>query len=77
MICNMFLILFIISRYSTGEPASTACYIIYLVSWCFKPSQPQRITSGLNTNFTVTPSYTLFHKSLSCLLYTSDAADDC
>ena len=24
--------------------------------WCFKPSQPQRITSGLNTNFTITPS---------------------
>ena len=21
--------------------------------WCFKPSQPQRITSGLNTNFTI------------------------
>ena len=21
------------------------------VSWCFEPSQPQRITSGLNTNF--------------------------
>ena len=27
-----------------------------LVSWCFKPSQPQRITSGLNTNVTITPS---------------------
>ena len=27
-----------------------------LVSWCFKPSQPQRITSGLNTNFTLSPS---------------------
>ena len=24
--------------------------ICYLVSWCFKPSQPQRITSGLNNN---------------------------
>ena len=23
---------------------------LYLVSWCFEPSQPQRITSGLNTN---------------------------
>ena len=33
-----------------------------LVSWCFEPSQPQRITSGLNTNFTLTPSYS-FHKS--------------
>ena len=27
-----------------------------LVSWCFKPSQPQRITSGLKTNFSITPS---------------------
>ena len=29
---------------------------VFLVSWCFKPSQPQRITSGLNTNFTPSPS---------------------
>ena len=35
-----------------------------LVSWCFEPSQPQRITSGLNTNFTLSPSHS-FHKS-SC-----------
>ena len=27
-----------------------------LISWCFEPSQPQRITSGLNTNFTLSPS---------------------
>ena len=33
-----------------------------LVSWCFEPSQPQRITSGLKTNFTLSPSYS-FHKS--------------
>ena len=33
-----------------------------LVSWCFKPSQPQRITSGLDTNFTLSPSQS-FHKS--------------
>ena len=33
-----------------------------LVSWCFEPSQPQRITSGLNTNFTLSPSLS-FHKS--------------
>ena len=34
-----------------------------LVSWCFEPSQRQRITSGLNTNFTLSPSYS-FHKSV-------------
>ena len=34
----------------------------YLVSRCFETSQPQRITSGLNTNFTLSPSYS-FHKS--------------
>ena len=33
-----------------------------LVSWCFEPSQPQRIASGLNTNFTLSPTYS-FHKS--------------
>ena len=33
-----------------------------LVSWCFEPSQAQRITSGLNTNFTISPSYS-FHNS--------------
>ena len=32
------------------------------VSWCSEPSQPQRITSGLKTNFTLSPSYS-FHKS--------------
>ena len=40
------------------------------VSWCFEPSQPQRITSGLNINFTQSPSYS-FHKSShhkSCFL---------
>ena len=30
-----------------------------LVSWCFQPSQPQRITSGLKTNFTLSPCYLL------------------
>ena len=33
------------------------------VSWCFEPSQPQRITSGLITNFSLSPCYS-FHKSL-------------
>ena len=28
-----------------------------LFSWCFEPSQPQRITSGLNKNFTIPKSY--------------------
>ena len=39
-----------------------------LVSWCFEPSQQHRITSGLNTNFSLSPSYSfhrsLYHKSL-------------
>ena len=33
-----------------------------LLSWCFEPSQPQRITLGLNTNFTLSPRNS-FHKS--------------
>ena len=44
-----------------------------LVSWCFEPSQPQRITSGLNTNFTQSPSYSFhkssYHKSCFCTLF--------
>ena len=28
-------------------------------SWCFEPSQPQRITSGLKTNFSLSSSYSL------------------
>ena len=39
------------------------CFFFLLVSWCFEPSQPQWITSGLNTNFTLSLSYSL-HKSL-------------
>ena len=41
-----------------------------LVSWCFEPSQPRRIISGLNTNFTLSSRYS-FHKSFyhkSCFL---------
>ena len=38
------------------------CWHDELVSWCFEPSQPQRITSGLNTNVTLSSSYS-FHKS--------------
>ena len=33
------------------------------LSWCFEPSQPQRMTSGLNTNFILSPGYS-FYKSL-------------
>ena len=34
----------------------TALFRWKLVSWCFEPSQPQRITSGLKTNFSLYPS---------------------
>ena len=63
----------------TGKMDEAGCEIIcgahktlvvsHLVSWCLEPSQPQRITSGLNTNFTPSQSYS-FHKSShhkSCL----------
>ena len=41
--------------------------IIQLVSWCFEPCQPQRITSGLNTNFSLSPSshFTSHHTTKS------------
>ena len=50
--------------------ATTTGEVSQLASWCFEPSQPQRITSGLNTNVILSPSYS-FHKSSyhkSCLL---------
>ena len=34
-----------------------------LIGWCFKPSQPQRITSGLNPNCSLYPSHS-FQESL-------------
>ena len=34
-----------------------------LVSWSFEPSEPQRITSGLNANFNLSQGYSLY-KSL-------------
>ena len=51
-------------------PGSFTCHCGKLVTWCFESSQPQTITSGLNTNFTLSPSYS-FHKSSyhkSCFL---------
>ena len=33
-------------------------------SWCFDPSEPQRIISGLKTNFNLCPSYSI-HKLFS------------
>ena len=45
-------------------------FSVQLVSWCFEPSQPQRITSGLNTNITLSPSHSFhkssYHKSCCC-----------
>ena len=41
----------------TGE--ADEFYRLKLVSWCFEPSQPQRMTSGLKTNFSLSPSYSL------------------
>ena len=38
---------------------SLVCAVSQLVCWCFEPSQPQRITSGLKTNFSLSPSYSL------------------
>ena len=42
--------------------SNLAYQFVSLISRCFEPSQPQWITSGLDTNFTLSPSYQ-FHKS--------------
>ena len=50
-------------RYSRGCLCPTrGGEICELVSWRFEPSQSQRITSGLNTNFILSHSYS-FRKS--------------
>ena len=44
--------------------------IVSSVSWCFKPSQPQRITSGhLNTNVTIIPSYNIISQVIIVPLF--------
>ena len=48
---------------------ATGCEVIcgaptsQLVSWYFEPSQPQRITSGLKTNFKLSPIYYTYMSS--------------
>ena len=49
-------------RVSKHGPCFTAIEDL-LVNWCFEPNQSQRITSGLNTNFNLSPSFS-FNKSL-------------
>ena len=46
--------------------AAMFCHGWLLVSWCFEPSQPQRITSGLKTNYLHVKSLheSLLHRSL-------------
>ena len=41
-------------------------WVNYLVGWCLEPSQPQRITSGLKTSFSLSPCYSIY-KSLNHL----------
>ena len=48
--------------YISQYASTLGCKVSYLVIWCFKPSQPQRIISGLKINFSLSPSYS-FHKS--------------
>ena len=42
-------------REKTRQTEEEMGRVSYLVSSCFEPSQPQRITSGLNTNFILFP----------------------
>ena len=52
-----------ILRINVSRPRKKSVECRQFVSRSLKPSQPQRITSGLNTNFNLFPSYS-FHKSL-------------
>ena len=55
---------FFVVKHAQRRVVSEAAVLVenLLVSWCFESSQPQRITSGLNTNFILSPSHS-FHKS--------------
>ena len=58
----------------TEEKKMEERWIVCLfVTWCFEPSQPRGITSGLNTNFTLHPSYSFhrssYHKSCCCCCF--------
>ena len=48
--------------YGQERESECVCVVVVVVSWCFESSQPRRITSGLNTNFTLSAGYS-FHKS--------------
>ena len=45
----------------------------FLVSWCFEPSQTQRIILGLYTNFILSPNYSVhkpsYHRSCFCFCF--------
>ena len=43
-------------------------HVSVFISWCFQPSQPQRITSRLKTNFGLSPSYS-FNKLYNVPLF--------
>ena len=46
---------------TTAAYALSYHIVSWLVSWCFEPSQPQRITSGLKTNFSLSPSLSHYY----------------
>ena len=48
--------------WADGNGMGKLCWFV-LVSGCFKPSQPQRIISGLKTNFKLSPSYSVHNSS--------------
>ena len=54
-----FLVCFALAFFFLHESFYFNQCLLELVSWCFEPSQPQRITSGPKTNFSLSPSYFL------------------
>ena len=64
---------------SAGDKESDWLRISHLVSWCFEPSQPQRIISGLKTNFSLSPSpsHSTSHITRLFLLAMDNASHQC
>ena len=55
--CCLFSLLFLSSLASKSESGLILQTRMFIVSWCFDPCLPERIESGLKTNFSLSPSW--------------------
>ena len=58
-----------------SKACETATMASWLVSWCFEPNQPQGITSGLNTDFSLSPIYSTSHYTTSLFFFSNHSSN--